>query len=274
VGLRPDTEHYGDRDQAIDFAGFNQYVHSDFYHHDVEFEYIYQTCPEGSWKFDIFSSDSDVDELAESFRDTRVGFVKRDCSSNPVPYENVIKTRDDVRQYRDRFLSVWPSDSSRAKYRYSFISLPHLLREAGGIDGALGYTVPDVDGSGKYNDVICLANESITETFDSYTNELKMWTATHEFGHAVGLGLVHYCDYPEMHDDPLCVMSNMAVTLGHPALPFWACGSDSLGNFEGEYHFCNLCIARMNDIDFLLPDYWYLARTSPNGTRIEHRREQ
>jgi hypothetical protein len=95
----------------------------------------------------------------------------------------------------------------------------------------------------------------IEQRFNYYLHEIKMATAAHELGFAVGEGLPAFCDHPDSHTTGFnCLMGGLGYD-GN-GRPYWFCpGDTTVTQFDGTFEFCPDCIWRLNDVDFLSADY-------------------
>jgi hypothetical protein len=265
IGLTPFDSNLGNEAVAVETRHFNQYVGATFYEHDVDFDYIYQS--DGIDDYDIFS-DNSLSDMADPYRDTRVNFVKHDLRATPPPPEDVRYTTADLRSYRDRFASTWPSDPAQYQCHYELISIRHFLtRDGRSISPNVGLAAKGGD-----NEVACVAEETVDDEFGMYKSSIKMWAAAHELGHVIGIGLSDYCNHSEEHSSALCMMAFVSHDL--QGNPLWACDGQEIDDFTGQFEFCSICLQHLMNVEFLVADYSLARGESGQSTNTKSVRSQ
>lgn len=245
VGLCKNLSDCCDPRRSDETFEYNLYVGSDFYTHDVEFEYISQLDWDVGWH---------LQQAINLYQDTRVNFVRRD---NPRVLDDA-DVRDDSQALRDygmHFASVWPADTSQREFRYILLAVQQLVYASGSPTYSLG-----LSAAGERPEISCVAVKSIEDYISSGQTDVKVYVIAHEFGHIIGEGLTDFCLDNGGHSDTFCIMN--WIKWDWQGNPVWQCYDDYYGNFPGgNLHFCSSCLQHLNSVSFLIPDYERSSRT-------------
>jgi hypothetical protein len=244
-----DSDYYFDPWYANETHEFTKYLGPTHYRHDVEFEYIWQSG--GFTDYDVFDNAPGGNwiNMLEPFQTTLVHFEKVECDSNPVCFECVFGTDQHMDIYVRRYAMAWPGKPDQLLRHYILCSVPAMLEWPSGSElNVLGQT-------NVLHDYCFIAVGKIRQRFTTQIHEVRVATLAHEFGFAIGPGLLYQCHHPDSHSVNFdCVMGAM---VDDPyGTPGWGCPGQSPVPIVGDPQFCPMCIDKLNSVDHLTDESW------------------